>query len=94
MQQYKIRAALDKCLKAANLRRITIHDLRHSYAHIRLSCRGHNLADVSRSLGHADVKITVSIYGHLKHDDFQDEIDSLDTPHPNAPQAQPEEVGN
>lgn len=88
MRQHKIRDALKNCLEAAGLRRITTHDLRHSYAHIRLS-RGHNLADVSRSLTHADIKITVKIYGHLKHDDFQDEIDSLDTLHLNAPQAQP-----
>jgi integrase len=88
MRLHLIRDALEKCLKAADLRRITIHDLRHSYAHIRLS-RGHNLPDVSRSLGHADVKITVKTYGHLKHDDFQAEIDSLDTPHPNAPYTQP-----
>ena len=93
MRQHLIRAALEKCLEAAKLRRITIHDLRHSYAHIRLS-RGHNLADVSRSLGHADIKITVKIYGHLKHDDFQNEIDSLDTPHLNAPQAQPADIEN
>jgi integrase len=83
MKQYFIRDALEKIRKAAGLKRITLHDLRHSYAHIRLS-RGHNLPDVSRSLGHADVKITVKIYGHLKHDDFQDEVDSLDSPHLNA----------
>ncbi len=93
MRQHKIRDALAKCLEAAKLRRITIHDLRHSYAHIRLS-RGHNLADVSRSLGHADVKITVKVYGHLKHNDFQDEIDSLDTLHLNAPQTQPAGIEN
>jgi integrase len=93
MRQHKIREALEKCLEAAKLHRITIHDLRHSYAHIRLS-RGHNLADVSRSLGHADIKITVKIYGHLKHDDFQDEIDSLDTPHLTAPHAQPADADN
>ena len=88
MRQHKIRDALGKCLEAAKMRRITIHDLRHSYAYIRLS-RGHNLPDVSRTLGHSDIKITVKIYGHLKHEDFQDEIDSLDTPHLNAPQAHP-----
>lgn len=86
--RHKIRIVLGKCLEAAKLRCITTHDLRHSYAYIRLS-RGHNIADVSRTLGHADIKITVKIYGHLKHDDFQDEIDSLDGPHLNAPQAQP-----
>jgi integrase len=93
MRQHLIRGDLENCLKAAKLQRITIHDLRHSYTHIRLS-RGHNLADVSRSLGHADVKITVKIYGHLQHDDFQDEIDSLDTPHLNAPQVQPADIEN
>jgi hypothetical protein len=43
---------------------------------------------------YADIKITVKIYGHLKHDDFQDEIDSLDALHLNAPQAHPAKSEN
>ncbi len=89
MRQHFIRDSLEKCLKAAGVHRITFHDLRHSYAHIRLS-RKHSVADVSRSMGHTDIKITVKIYGHLIHYDFQDEVDSLDTPHLNAPYTQPE----
>ena len=44
--------ALHKCLEAAKLRRIRIHDLRHTYATIRL-LRGHNVGDVSYQLGHS-----------------------------------------
>ena len=38
--------ALRRCLSAAKLRQIRIHDLRHTYATIRL-LRGHNIGDVS-----------------------------------------------
>jgi integrase len=38
--------ALNRCLEKAKLRRIRIHDLRHTYATIRLM-RGHNVGDVS-----------------------------------------------
>jgi integrase len=71
--------ALHKCLKAANLRRMRIHDLRHTYANIRIS-RGHNIGDVSKQLGHSSIKITFDIYGHLQPGNFKSEIDELDAP--------------
>jgi len=39
----------NKTLKKAGMRRIRIHDIRHSYATIRIQA-GHNIADVSNQL--------------------------------------------
>ena len=36
---------------------VKLHDLRHTYATIRL-LRGHNIGDVSYQLGHSSIKIT------------------------------------
>jgi integrase len=50
-----------KACEKAKLRRIRIHDIRHSYATIRINA-GHNIADVSKQLGHKSIKITVDTY--------------------------------
>jgi integrase len=54
------RLVLDK----AGLRRIRVHDLRHSYASILISA-GVSPAYVQQQLGHASIKMTVDTYTHL-----------------------------
>ncbi len=66
-----------KICEKARLRRVRIHDLRHSYATIRISA-GHNIADISRQLGHSSYKITVDTYYHWIPDQNSDEVDELD----------------
>jgi integrase len=51
-------------LETAGLRRIRIHDLRHSAASIMLTS-GATLDDVKRYLGHSSISVTSDIYGHL-----------------------------
>jgi integrase len=51
-------------LETAGLRRIRIHDLRHSAASIMLTS-GATLDDVKRYLGHSSTSVTSDIYGHL-----------------------------
>ena len=51
-------------LKKHNLPHIRFHELRHSCASLLLS-EGFNLKDVQEWLGHADIKMTANIYGHL-----------------------------
>ena len=80
----KLRRTLNKCLEKANLRRIRIHDLRHTYATIRLM-RGHNIGDVSRQLGHSSISITYDVYGDWIPGSFKNEVDELDLLHPPAP---------
>jgi integrase len=77
----------------AGLRRFRIHDLRHTYATLRIS-RGHNIADVQKQLGHASIKITVDTYFHWLPSDQKNEVDDLDNltgeTQPNATYPQPE----
>lgn len=83
------RDALHDCLENIGLKKIRTHDLRHSYATIRL-LKGHNIGDVSYQLGHSSISITYDIYGHWIPGKFKSEVDELDRAHPNAPQAHPE----
>lgn len=69
--------ALKRCLEGANLHRIRIHDLRHSYATIRL-LRGHNIGDVSYQLGHSSISMTYDLYTHWIPGKFKSEVDDLD----------------
>jgi integrase len=85
------RAALTACLKLAGLRSIRIHDLRHTYATIRL-LSGHNIGDVSYQLGHSSIKITYDTYGHWLPGEFKSEVDELDNLHPSAPPLHPGQV--
>ena len=66
-----------KACENAKLRRIRIHDIRHSYATIRIAA-GHNIADVSRQLGHASIKITVDTYYHWLPNQNSSEVSELD----------------
>ena len=54
----------DKNLTRAGLRRIRLHDLRHTYASLLIQ-NGESLAYVRDQLGHSSIKITVDVYGHL-----------------------------
>lgn len=53
-----------KCLEKAGLRRIRFHDLRHTFASLLLQNR-EPLTYVKDQLGHASIKMTVDVYGHL-----------------------------
>jgi integrase len=48
-------------IEKGGLRKIRLHDLRHTYATLRIQS-GHNIADVSRQLGHHSIRITVDTY--------------------------------
>jgi len=75
--QEAFRRNLNLCLKRAGLRPIRIHDLRHTYATIRL-LKGHNIGDVSYQLGHSSISITYDVYGHWMPGKFKAEVDELD----------------
>ena len=67
-----------KCLDKAKLRQIRVHDLRHTYATLRIAA-GHNIADVSKQLGHHSINITVDTYHHWTPGANKGEIDQLDS---------------
>jgi hypothetical protein len=67
-----------KILVKAGLRHIRIHDLRHTYATLRIS-KGDNIVDVSKQLGHHSVKITLDTYVHWIPGTKKSEVDGLDS---------------
>jgi integrase len=71
------RWVFNKALEKAELRRIRIHDLRHTYATLMIS-KGDNIADVSNQLGHHSVKITMDVYYHWIPGKKKAEVDALD----------------
>ena len=91
--------AWDKAQAQVGIMRRRIHDLRHTYASLRVA-KGDNLADVSKQLGHHSVKFTLDAYYHWIPGQAKGEVDGLDNltshrviPHfseqPAATQAQP-----
>lgn len=90
LNRNSFRRTLQRCLKRAGLRRVRVHDLRHSYATIRL-LKGHNIGDVSYQLGHSSIKITYDTYGHWMPGHFKSEVAELDELlQPSATYTQPE----
>ena len=59
-----IRHQMEVGIASAGVRRIRIHDLRHSFA-TNAICSGANIVAVSKYLGHASVTQTLSTYTHL-----------------------------
>lgn len=54
----------DAAWRAAGLKRITLHECRHTFASIAIAA-GVNIGTVSAALGHASVTITWDRYHHL-----------------------------
>ena len=65
--------ALDK----SKLRRRTPHDMRHTYATLRLS-KGDTLAEVSKEMGHSTAEITYRTYYKWMPSESNSNIDELD----------------
>jgi integrase len=73
------RRVYNKVLEKAKLRKIRIHDLRHTYATLRIS-KSDNIADVSHQLGHHSPKFTMDFYYHWMPGKKKGEVDGLDDP--------------
>jgi integrase len=54
--------------KKANLPRIRLHDLRHSYV-VAARRAGVDIKTVSERVGHADINVTLRVYDHVFRDD-------------------------
>jgi len=72
------RRIFNEVLKKAGLRKIRIHDMRHTYATLRLS-KGDNVVDVANQLGD-NQKVVLDIYSHWMPGKKKDEVDALDDP--------------
>lgn len=64
-------------LVAAGLRRVRLHDLRHTYASLLISA-GRELHYIQEQLGHHSPAFTLSVYGHLLPRNRRGEVDCLD----------------
>ena len=73
-----------KALEKAKLRRVRIHDLRHTYASLLIQA-GESLAYIRNQLGHHSIKVTVDIYVHLAPEGNKAAVDRLDDSNINAP---------
>lgn len=66
-------------LVRTGLRRMRIHDLRHTFASLLLQ-QGESLLYVKEQLGHHSIQITADIYGHLVPGGNRQAVDKLDDP--------------
>jgi len=66
-----------KALEKAGLRRIRLHDLRHTFASLLIQ-QGESLAYVRDQLGHHSIQVTVDTYGHLVPGANRGAVDKLD----------------
>lgn len=80
---------LERTVKTISPRPIRFHDLRHTYATLRLS-KGDNVIDVSRQLGHSKIGMTVDTYGHWIPGEHKSQVDALDNLHLSAPYTHPQ----
>ncbi|HGF7540205.1 TPA: tyrosine-type recombinase/integrase [Enterococcus hirae] len=63
-QLSKPRKWLEVIIKQNNLKRITVHGLRHTHASLLLEA-GANIKDVQERLGHSSIQITMDLYIHI-----------------------------
>ena len=73
------KTVFEKALAKSKLRKIKVHDLRQSYATIRIS-EGHDIVDVLKQFGHHAESFTLKIYNHWMPGKRKSEVDSLDDP--------------
>ena len=67
---------VDNAVKASGLRRIRLHDTRHTVAALMLQA-GVPVLVVSQFLGHSSVAITLDVYGHLMPGQSEDAFGAL-----------------
>ncbi len=60
----RLGATLDNHIKQTNIKRIKVHDLRHSHASLLIDM-GFSAILISERLGHEDVSVTLNTYAHL-----------------------------
>jgi integrase len=78
----------NRAMEKSGLRRRTPHDMRHTYATLRLS-KGDSLAEVSKEMGHSSSDITYRTYYKWLPKESLTDIDELDNPQPSATYTQP-----
>jgi integrase len=71
------RRTFEKMLLLAGLKKIRVHDLRHTYASLMLA-QGQPLIYIQRQLGHHSIQITADTYSHLIPTTDRKAVNALD----------------
>ena len=71
------RRVFDKVLEESELRTITPHDMRHTFASLLLQ-QGESPQYVKEQMGHHSIQVTVDIYGHFIPGSNRQAVDRLD----------------
>ena len=66
----------DKYCEIANVKKIRIHDFRHSHASLLLS-KNVPITVISKRLGHSDIDLTLNVYSHMIPKDEDKAVDIL-----------------
>ena len=64
LKERNLLRSFQECAKAAHLRRIRLHALRHTYAS-QLIEQGAHPKYIQEQLGHSSINVTMDTYGHL-----------------------------
>jgi integrase len=64
LEPRNVNRAFDGLLKRAELRRIRLHDLRHSFGSLLLAS-GASPREVMELLGHSNIAMTMDVYAHV-----------------------------
>lgn len=64
--------------KAAGVKKIRIHDLRHSYASMLINSKRYSSTDVAHQLGHSSANITMRTYAHMLEPTKMDVANTLE----------------
>lgn len=76
MSQTTIGRRKDEYCKKAGVKRIKIHDFRHSHATLLLS-KGVPITVISKRLGHSDITMTLNTYSHLIPEDEEKAVNII-----------------
>lgn len=67
---------LNKIIKNTGIKKIRVHDLRHTHASL-LFASGATAKEVQERLGHTDIKTTMNIYTHVTEDKRKEAVDKF-----------------
>ena len=76
ISETQLRRMFDKYILKSGVKKIRLHDLRHSHASFLIN-NGMNIKLVSQRLGHSSVAITMDIYYHLMPNEQEKIIDLI-----------------
>ena len=67
---------LNQAIKETGIKKIRVHDLRHTHASL-LFASGANIKYVQTRLGHSDIKTTLNIYTHVTKDTKEKDLSNF-----------------